>query len=109
MGPISVVSVDGEVIIEVEVVSEDDNIVGVVTVVEAGNDVDNIIAQQGPTSIDPNVISEVLTVIAVNIFGEEISFDGKAEICISISERELKDESCLGFLDETKTPPKMDM
>jgi len=104
--PLNVVSVDGDVVIQVEVVSEDDNIVGVVAVVEAGNQVQTIIVGQGPPSIDPNVISEVLTVIAVNSNGEEVSLDGKAEICISISERELKDESCLGFLDETKTPPK---
>ena len=75
----------------------------------ANSDNPNIVginAELGEDSADPNVVSSVINVIAVDSNGNEIVFSGNAEICLSVDEDILTNESCLGFLDETKNPPR---
>ena len=67
----------------------------------------NIVVQVGEVPADPNVISPVVDVIAVDSTGSEIIFDGEAEICVEVSNtQELTNESCLGFFDLSLNPPK---
>ena len=86
-------NVDGELIGTISVDSDNPRIVG-------------ILAEPGEDSADPNVVSSVINVIAVDSNGNEIVFSGDAEICLSVDEDILSNESCLGFLDETKNPPR---
>lgn len=98
------------IIIEV-VQSDDGDVLGVVSLV---NDQSNTIGSVGgslqstlsedPLN-DPFVISPVIDVIAVDRFGQEIVFNGEAEICIKVPENsKITDNSCLGYLEVNRFP-----
>lgn len=73
---------------------------------DASDEIFSIVAQLGEDSTNPNVVSPVLNVIAIDEFGNEIPFSGDAEICIKTEESKLNKNSCLGYLDESVKPPK---
>jgi hypothetical protein len=58
----------------------------------------------GPTENSPTIISQIVEISFVTELGEPLDFDGKAKLCFQVNETD--SDSCLGYLDESISPPK---
>jgi len=57
-----------------------------------------------PTENPPTIISQIVEISLVSENGESLNFDGNAKLCFQVNETD--SDSCLGYLDESISPPK---
>jgi hypothetical protein len=57
-----------------------------------------------PVENSPNIISQVVEITFVSENGTPVVFDGEAKLCFQVNQS--RSDSCLGYLDESVSPPK---
>ena len=89
------------------VFNNNEQFVGTVSLIQIGSQSVTLVLGVGPEQPDTNLLSGVINAIALDEDGNEVEFDGEAELCLAVSSiNSLTDESCLGFLDESVKPPE---